>query len=165
MPTTKTFRPYLIQRGKFKTMMSGDLNALKDLLDLAYMGSSEFEWGAIPKGLQSMCNSLDTKAIIPIEGLKHKDGRQMHLICNTELSDQLAQFVKAEVAGGYEYHLKESTYLDSVFLTDKKEMFYGLGQSVDFWWDIEHDWMLTLGKHPAELVVEVLNKIKARKGW
>ena len=156
------FRPYLIQRGKTKTEMADNVTNLTSLVDLNYMGSSEFEWGAIPKALKLICAMRPSLEITPTN-IRLRDGRVLHMICPPSLAPQLQKFLEEEYRGVH-HHLKESTYLDYV---DKKpnEMMASLGQSVNFWWDIENAWMATLGKHTAELVLLALDGVKRQKGW
>ena len=44
--------PYLIQRGKFESRDFKE--GIDSILKFDYMGSSEFEWGALPKSLQAI---------------------------------------------------------------------------------------------------------------
>src|ERR1035437_10162068 len=70
----KSFPPYVryIQRGKFE--IDPDKQGIDALVHFDYMGSSEFEWGALPKSLKRIRDTIQKyygKKFI-IKGLEEK---------------------------------------------------------------------------------------------
>lgn len=57
---------YLTQRLETNTMPRGSETGFDRLFNLDYMGSSEFEWGAIPKALKAMREKPTTLEAHPI---------------------------------------------------------------------------------------------------
>lgn len=50
---------YLIQRAKFRNNVNTNKSGIDSILEFDYMGSSEFEWGALPKSLAIIRKELN----------------------------------------------------------------------------------------------------------
>src|ERR1019366_7565972 len=82
--------PYLVQRGSFKEV--DKMEGIDSLIHFDYMGSAEFEYGALPKALKEICAEL------PQLGFKWTNikvgigKRELWLLCKTEDESSLVEF-------------------------------------------------------------------------
>jgi hypothetical protein len=60
-------KPYLIQRGSFKNISDNEIVGIDSLISFEYMGSSEFEWGSIPKAMIDLCQHWHTYKILQVD--------------------------------------------------------------------------------------------------
>lgn len=130
---------YLIQRGKVNKF--GDeynTYAVFDFVNLDYMGSSEFEWGALPKSLNHIYQNKD-KFILKESDIQSADGRKLFLFCHKDNYDYVENTFKHHI----ENNVRTKEY------TDIKRAFKPLNEKdkseVNFWWDIEYCFMGILG--------------------
>ncbi len=122
--------PYLIQRGKAKhNRVAAKSESLNDFIKFDYMGSSEFEYGSLPKSFHKMVDSF--RSIV-----KNKTAisdNTIHYIClkkdEEEFLNHLDKLVKSE------YMTKEYTDMEKLH---KKGNF---DFDAEFWWDIENQWI------------------------
>jgi hypothetical protein len=135
---------YLIQRGKFNedgTCLTGR----KGVVDLDYMGSAEFEFGAIPKSFRRIMHDFD-KYEYTDTGICTKEKNKLILFSNRESSEEivdgLVSFIKEP------YYLKEYSELDKIPNSSVKDTGFKELRS-DFWWCIElgKDWMAFLNSN------------------
>ena len=66
---------YLIQRGKFNKDGNG-LTGRDGVVDLDYMGSAEFEFGAIPRSFRRIMHDFDSY-VYTSTGIYTKDNNQL----------------------------------------------------------------------------------------
>ena len=149
--------PYLIQRLNFRKPTT--TGSFDEVLQCDYMGSSEFEWGALPKSLKQMTKNFKSLTVNVFKDAKNYKLQKLCIISDPEKAKLYFNNYYEKLALD-EIHLKELSRLDnSVFGTDWK------GQPikendwsiVDAWWDIENQVMFTFGKNNAE---SILNAIK-----
>lgn len=138
-------KPYLIQRATFK--YDPYRNGIDSILDFDYMGSAEFEFGALPQSLKRIRENISDYCISTFE-IKNK---KISFFCNNKL-------IKSEIIDGLadnKFHLKE--YCDFSNYINNKLRF----RSSDFWWDIENDYMFW--KYNPEFTVKFEKLIKPNK--
>jgi len=147
-------KPHLIQRGKFKS--GGEPTGYDALVSNDYMGSSEFEFGALPKSLRAITVDLDSYKIHATD-LKHIDGRGLFLVCKDDDEHDLQRVVRNLLNNVRRdpYWLKEPTYL-SESLTGTKHYDF------EIWWDIENHWFAVLSKDNARQLLKGLKSLKER---
>lgn len=139
---------YLIQRGSIREnflekerFLSGRQDAL---IDPDYMGSAEFEWGAIPKAYIRIRYMLEEYELYDT-GWFTTAGKKMFLFCNKKYHDNVVEELKRYVKEHYQ--LKEFSSMPEQFefihLTGDKSVdawhkrdaeFH---QKTDFWWCID----------------------------
>jgi hypothetical protein len=123
-------RPYLIHRGSFKDIASdADITGIDSLLSFDYMGSSEFEFGGLPKSLRRIVASLSDYATWTMD-MRAKDGRALILFCKPDDREELFRLIP--MIRDRSHQLKERAGLDDAL------------SRTNFWWDIENDWMMWL---------------------
>lgn len=146
-------KSYLVQRGTFEDKVDiSTIEGLDSIVHFDYMGSSEFEWGSLPKSLRRCISAFkkDQFKYHPIT----INGKAFHLY-GANLSEDDATYVKDFMEnkiinpyGG----TKEMVYIHSYFegkykvqlkkgCSKKTEKVSNYGYC-DFWWDIDNDWML-----------------------
>lgn len=138
-------KPYLIQRGKIRL---GKFDGIDSLVNFEYMGSAEFEFGALGKALKGICSlQLDYYDTPHSAG-----GRKLWLLTPNQLVTPVRAFWNIALSGVHQ-RLKEP-------------LWYGkFGDGTDFWWDIDNHWIAALGDDRIVWVAEALALVKKKKGW
>lgn len=125
--------PYLIQRGNFQDRPYK--TGIDRILKFDYMGSSEFEWGALGTSLKRIRENIEeyTLALVDIttaDGVDYK----INVFCKAADLAQVIELIKN--IGDREYHTKEYTDFDNYLYPDR-----AFECRTDHWWDIENDYM------------------------
>lgn len=139
---------YLIQRGYRKNPddFTG-LTGRNGLISLDYMGSAEFEWGAIPKAYRRIMGDYKNFIFIKTK-LVNVNNCPLWLYCHKDKVADVEQCIQDYINSPY--GMKEFSNLEDHFSSET------LKHSVDerrfelktnFWWDIQqgHDWMAFIG--------------------
>lgn len=149
----KEMRPYLIQRCELKKT-PGPITGFDSIFRCDYMGSSEFEFGALPKSLRRITANL-SDYIIENSEIRDIHNKRVFVIAPKQLiNDCLAFLPKIQ---DKTQRCKEITYFDEMLKGTKKFT------QVHLWWDIENDWFFCIGKDTANLLVKGLEALK--KKW
>lgn len=123
-------KPYLIQRAKFK--YDPYRNGIDSILDFDYMGSAEFEFGALPQSLKRIRKNISDYCISSFE-IKNK---KVCFFYSNKLIKNIKELI--EIIDGLidnKFYLKE--YCDfGNWIHSKEET-----KNSDLWWDIENDYM------------------------
>lgn len=161
-------KPYLVQRAKFKKDVIEN-TGIDSILNLDYMGSAEFEFGSLPKSLKEMCSKITQFSVTMVKDVANYKGQRLCLICTPDQVEDITKFFKAETNRySREYRLKEySGISEAVSGKDSRGIPIKEGgwDCVEFWWDIDNNWMACFGKENAETVMTALQKVKVKKGW
>lgn len=148
----KPFKPYLIQRCESKK--TGPITGFNSAFAIDYMGSSEFEQGALPKSLRRITPKLDQYQIYNTE-LKDHEGKGVFVICTPERKDQILALLPKLADGSH--RLKETTRFGDMLKGKCSDW-----DQFHLWWDIEFDWFFCIGKPVAKLLLQALTALKAR---
>lgn len=148
---------WLIQRGSFEKEGGKYLIGTDRIVALHYMGSSEFEWGAIPKAYRRLMYHLPEYKIFPT-GIYTPEKEELMVfckkMCSAEIVQSIRQFIKKP------YHLKEYSELEKVPRAKKEDTSYDRRRS-NFWWciDIESygDWMAFLQPQEEQFLTAIRN--------
>ena len=109
--------PYLIQRCFIKDWK--DAKIFSEAVRLDYMGSSEFEWGAIPKFIESFSKKKNLE-IVKFDGNILDDGffstypYQIYFICDKYQVEEYSTILRSLLSG--EIRTKESVFKEDVNL-------------------------------------------------
>jgi len=118
-------QPYLIQQAKFSDR--SDRKGIDSILAFDYMGSAEFEFGALPQSLKRIRENIDNYIYTDYPISKKK----IRVFCNKDESIDVVAAL--ERLSKKEIKLKE--WIDfSDWLSGNKHW-------NDFWWDIDNDFM------------------------
>jgi len=122
------YKPYCIQRAKFANRPES--SGIDRLLSFDYMGSSEFEWGALPDSLKRVRKNISEYVYFEYS-FKKNPSKVVGVFCKKEQQDFVGNILE-EIAEK-KFRLKEFCDLDKYIKGDEK-------YANDFWWDIEQDW-------------------------
>jgi hypothetical protein len=152
-------RPYLIQRGQFKDIKEETIAGLDSLISYDYMGSSEFEWGALPQSLKRMTSSWNTYGIFTVPKVHDADGLVPFLLCRKSQAEDILVALKVFMEEEYPKDLRTK---ERVCLYDYLNPKSKYDLRTDFWWDVtecDNDWMLCFGAHNMRRLVMAINKV------
>jgi hypothetical protein len=120
-------KTYLIQRAKFENR--DYKKGIDSIVHFDYMGSSEFEWGALPESLGKIRNLINdyTYLDVPI-----KD-KIITVFCKNNQKSEVKQYLTELTEN--KWHLQEysdfDNYINPQFVKSR----------TDFWWDISNHLM------------------------
>lgn len=153
---------YLIQRGEFKNGSKlydspKQINGIDDIIKFDYMGAAEYEFGELPRSLKRIVSfyrkgNLLTKSIL----IKEKE---FSLFYNKETEYDVNDIIEVinhlannEYTTKCKYSVKMMSHLSSYFEgRSTMQLKRGCKKKMEevnnynycnFWWDVEHDWML-----------------------
>lgn len=159
-------RPYLIQRGIFKKIDLKDVAGLDSLMNYDYMGSAEFEFGALPYSLTRICQGWD-KYVITCTAIKDKAGDMLWVACRENQLDDILVAVKHFSENQYGGKLRTKEFVGIWdHINRKNDKSYKLENSwcrADFWWDVDNDWMVCFGKDHITKLVTAINRVCTKK--
>ena len=135
---------YLIQRGEFRED-GVCLTGRNGVINLDYMGSAEFEFGAIPRSFRRIMYNFDNYIYVPTE-IKTKDDEELILFADKEISNEILEGLKSFIYNPY--HLKEYSELEKIPNSSKENKDISKLYT-NFWWCIEFnkDWMAFLSTY------------------
>lgn len=154
--------PYLIQRGKFRNLKEEDIVGLDSLISYDYMGSAEFEFGALSGSLRSITSSWSSYQVFIVPGVQDADGLAPYLLCRKEQAREILVALKIFMTEEYpDLRTKERVSLYS-YLNPRSN--YDL--RTDFWWDVTggNDWMLCFGADNMRRLVIAVDKVSVKHG-
>lgn len=133
--------PYLIQRAKIKTPLAESTSRLSNAVKFDYMGSSEFEYGALPKSFQRIESTFDKWLCRVVEDIK--EGETSLCVWSSFSDDEIEAYKVFLMQlrypkDGNRLCTKESVRFDH----DYKSSY----NKTDFWWDIGNDVMFGFNK-------------------
>lgn len=133
--------PYLIQRAKIKTPLAPEGTLLTEAIRLDYMGSAEFEFGALPDSLEALHKNRVRLRLIKVPSITDGE-RQLRVL--SALSD--ADF--AVYVGYLKKMRKPNNGIYTKECTQFEERAPGtkFGGENDFWWDIKTHVMFSFNK-------------------
>ncbi|MBT1542447.1 hypothetical protein KK103_11795 [Curtobacterium flaccumfaciens pv. flaccumfaciens] len=152
-------RFYLVQRLKRRSEPAGNAVGFDQHFALEYMGSSEFEWGAIPKALQSVRVKPVTAKVIPIT--LNGTTRDVHVVTHAGKHEQAGQALQAWGAGSDRrppFCGKEASHFDFQFFGIERPY-----DTTEAWWSIDDDVAFALDAKAAELLVRAFNEKPEKK--
>ncbi|MDD5650921.1 MAG: hypothetical protein PHF86_10980 [Candidatus Nanoarchaeia archaeon] len=159
-------KPYLIQRGSFRNIKNDEIVGLDSLISYDYMGSAEFEFGALPQSLTRICESLDQYEVFPTI-TKNADGQCLYIFCRKSQAEEIFKCVLRFSKEEYSQELitKERVGLYS-YINCKSEF----DLRINFWWDVTeieydklgNDWMICFGDNITRLIIAI-NKVCTKK--
>lgn len=140
--------PHLIQRAKFSN--NNSKKGIDSILSFDYMGSSEFEYGALPESLKNIRKNISNYVQFNYSFNQHPE-KSVTVFCLKEQQDFIGNIL--EQLADRQIRLKEFSAFDSYINDDGyfKDKF-------DFWWDIENNFMFWKSNEEFELKFKELIK-------
>ena len=129
--------PYLIQRGEIRRPLASPSARLSDAVNLDYMGSAEFEFGAMPKSLRALQASVDALQKTVLESIQ---------VAGVPL--KVVHALSPEEIPQYEAHLlaMRENKLRLKALSRFAANYESQYSHTDFWWDIDNHVMWSFDK-------------------
>ena len=160
---------YLVQTGTMKEISTEDVTGIDCQVSYNYMGSAEFEFGALNKSLKRILLKIEDYFITPISAqeIKTPNGQPIRIICGKNCLADIIDFIKREVSGKDVRRTKERTDIYEIFnvLQKPRKSYTHWRTSIsktNFWWDVENDWMMIYNKKHADDLFFGLQKLKER---
>ena len=161
----------LIQRCMLRTPepKSDDITGFNSVFSCDYMGSAEFEFGALPAALRAITPRLKDYGIHePRIEYQANSGERVFLFCieaqvptvSNILTDMFNQYNWAQQKNTKpSYTFKERTGFRETLDPTRSDEF---SRNVVLWWDIENHWFAVLGKPTAKKLELALNRLAAK---
>lgn len=163
---------YLVQRGTFKTIDINDIVGIDSLINFDYMGSSEFEFGAMPKSLKRIMTDVYTDNFKCYKIIINKE--EFIVFSKTLLDNgkEVENFMQKAYEEKY-VHTKGLVNIDRYFegeevwklkkgCVNKKEKVTNYGYC-NFWWDIDNDWIVVPNAHSyPQKITQAFSKLKEK---
>lgn len=123
--------PRLIQRATISRPLAPENALLSKAVDFDYMGSAEFEFGALPKSFRAIKARADDWKCRLVKEIVDKDRplRVYSAFTDEEFEEYKSHLLKLRDG---QLRTKESTYFD------KKHEEHFKTLQCDFWWDIDN---------------------------
>lgn len=148
-------RPYLVQRARFRANGASPSQGWDAVVSHEYMGSSEFEFGALPRAMNTL---VATRRSLITASTPHRshDGHDLVLICEKDREADALASVDQIMSG--RFRMKEAPHM--------KERLAGSGhhQDTEIWWDLENNWIATLGTKNADRLLDAINAVAGKRG-
>jgi hypothetical protein len=137
MPRT----PYLIQRAVIQTPLAEPDTRLSQAVSLEYMGSAEFEFGALPQSLRRIQVQADSWVGRVVNEIKEDDSplRVYSHFNDEEFEEYRAHLLRLRDPNGRVY-LKEYSAFEEGHAQKYKY------SRTNFWWDLDNDAMFGFHK-------------------
>ena len=131
-------KPYCIQRAKFE--IRDYKKGIDSFLNLDYMGSSEFEFGALPQSLERIRGNIDNYG--RVEMIEFKRDNNLHFLLlfynHTKYTQEGLIQILNDLYDG-KITLQEYSAFD---ISLNPQPHNSTLKDTDFWWDIDNDWMV-----------------------
>lgn len=148
---------WLIQRGTFNDL-SKEYNGLTgrdELIRLDYMGSAEFEFGAIPHAYRRIMGVRKKYIIHKCNDIKDYRGENLYIFCNEDCAEKIESELKRYIEK--RYRLQEYSTIHG-HLDGKDEFLL----KHDFFWCIDQseigDWMGWFGNEKTAPFLKIFDK-------
>lgn len=133
-----------IQRGKFKDR---DYKiGIDSIITFDYMGSAEFEYGALPNSLKKIRNNLEFYTFNDFK----INGKMITVFCNQMQLEKIEKYLDRLSMNNF--HLQEPSDFNNYIF----DVFY---MGTNFWWDIGNNFMFWVQNN--EFKLKFLSKIKS----
>lgn len=141
--------PYLVQRGRIRRPLDKfQTERLSRAINFDYMGSSEFEFGAIPASFRAFRDNFDQFKVSTVPQITEDDVplRVAHCLSDEDFQTYVDYLLRLRNERLGKLHTKEAVRFDPT------STYY---KDTDIWWDIEHQviwsfdktFMKRIGKH------------------
>jgi len=121
-------KTYLIQRGNFENR--NYKSGIDSIVKFDYMGSAEFEWGALPKSLDNIRENIKDYIYFNIT----IGDKSITVFCKNSQESEVEEYLNG--LSKNEMRLKEySDFNNYIFPSEY------FSSETDFWWDIENNLM------------------------
>lgn len=128
-------KPYLIQRASINRHFT-PLNRLSEAVSFDYMGSAEFEFGALPKSFKNMFKNRVNLKLHTVQSIR-ENNKPLN-VYGAFSNDELKQYVS---------WLTQIRNNDRTLRLKERARFEAGETHTNFWWDITNDVMFSFDIH------------------
>lgn len=146
---------YLVQRGKFKGTTETEIKGIDSLIQFDYMGSAEFEFGALPASLRRIIKNITEYEFSYVDGITDSKGNLMTIFHDKRFVDD----VKINAMYLFENKLRLKERCDIQEYAKGINSCYG---NNNFWWDIENDFMICFGEKNSNSLKIAIEKLEEK---
>lgn len=143
--------PYLIQRCKVKSREN--ITGIDSLFSFDYMGSAEFEFGALPRALSKICEVADALQAYEVTFGK----KSLWLVTTKKEVSEAMRMLK--LAADEQIRTKEYVGIEAHLKGTEKDRGY---KDYKAWWAIDHRWIACVDKELAELTITAIRYVRDR---
>ena len=147
---------WLVQSGGFKNNIE-KITGRNSIIELNYMGSSEFEFGALPKSTQRMLTNIEFYDVFSFPQYSNDKDEELMVYAPTMFIEHISKIVNDLACGKLNNDLKEKCNLSDYIRGKEKSYDYA-----DFWWDIENDFYVFFGEDKKKLILEAQDAMRKR---
>lgn len=156
--------PYLIQRMSFNNKLPEGFG-LDALCRYEYMGSAEFEFGALPDSLKQMCRKADDLEVVMVKDIVNQENQRLCLVVPVGAADNYRPIIDALIEE--KIRLKESANF-APHVTGKSRSGEPVKEGDWYldtkgWWDLNNHVMFTFGKQNAKNILKAIRNVRDRK--
>lgn len=154
--TLSKCRCRLIQSGKFNENIVEN-TGIDSIIEFDYMGSTEFQFGALPQSLNRMLINIEFYDVIEFPQYVNSKGENLMVYAPIMFNKHVSQIVEELADGSLNSRLKEYCNLPDYLMSEKNS------DCSDFWWDIENDFYIFFGLYHKELILEAQKAMIEKK--
>lgn len=147
--------PYLVQRARFKANGAVPSQGWDAIVSHDYMGSAEFEFGALPAAMRVLVATRKSLVAVPTARKSH-DGHDLVVICEKERESDAIAAVEQILCG--KARLKDPALIKERLSGDRH------CRDTEIWWDLQNNWIATLGMKNASRLLEAINAVAGKRG-
>ena len=139
-------KPYLVQRGEIrKNPRAAEGEKISSAIEFDYMGSSEFEWGALPaSGKRMVVRELKLSVFNDFKNSQEQSLRLLSSFSDEQVNTYLGYLRKMyDEEYPADIHLKERTCFYKDYYKGTRTTFL---TKAEFWWDIQNDCIWSFDK-------------------
>lgn len=157
MKEEKFVTPYLVQRMNYRKNPVDEFS-FDGLFNLDYMGSSEFEWGALPKALRKMRDNIDGYEVVVFGDIVNQNKEPLSIVCRKDSGDDYRKHINSMIGGDWRGKelAKFAPHVTGKGFAGKKADEYDL--DIQAWWDLDNLVIFTFGKENAENTVKAIRR-------
>ena len=126
------------------------MNLIKSIWRFDYMGSAEFEWGAVPESLSNIFKYCQKKNTVA--GTITDFKKDIYYLCHEEVRQQVIDVIKELYKKDYNYQLKEPCHLKRSI---EREDDCDAHNSALGWLELDNDFMFFIDKEMFEKTLEL----------
>lgn len=132
--------PYLVQRANIRTPLAEKTERLSRAVDFDYMGSAEFEFGALPRSFRRIESNLaNFKRRTVTDILDGESSLRVWSYLSDEDFAEYCKYLRKMRSNRHALRMKEYPGFEADNVSKWRKP--------DFWWDIENDVMFSFHKN------------------
>jgi hypothetical protein len=139
-----------------------DMRGFDSRFTFDYMGSSEFEFGALPQSLKRICQKRNTHILLPVRANKKiSQCKDLHVFGDKTAVEEYVKFIPDLLKN--KLYTKEWTGIPESLGIIKDGLCHDLKSRFDAWWDIDNDVILCRSLDVGVIVNKAIGEVIEKK--